>query len=120
MSQDHCNVTADGNKNSKQKQPAVKMLWPRKVLKSRLTSSEWQGQEEVSCVQAYVTTGKLFTGTNAVNIAAWSSWVLLLSYYRANTFLLCRLSKPKMNELRTTVPLIRTSHSNFYGAHLLI
>jgi len=31
------------------------------------------------------------------------SWALLLSYYRASTFLACRISKPKMNELGVTI-----------------
>jgi len=32
-----------------------------------------------------------------------SSWVLPLSYYRANTFLPCRIKKPKMNKLGATI-----------------
>jgi len=37
------------------------------TLKSRLTSSELQGQEEAACVcPAYANTGVLFTATNAV------------------------------------------------------
>jgi len=58
---------------------------------SRLTGSESQGQEAAACVcLAYVTTSVLFTGTNAVKFAsavAQLSWVLSLSYYKANTFL---------------------------------
>jgi len=44
--------------------------------------------------------------TNSVKFAStvtWSSWALPLSYYRPNTFLPCRISKPKMNELSATV-----------------
>jgi len=69
---------------------------------SRLTSSELQGQEETAYVHpAYTTTGVLFTGTNVVKFAStvtWSCWGLSLSYYKANTFLSCRISKPKMKE----------------------
>jgi len=74
---------------------------------SRLTGSESQGQEEAACVRpADVTTSVLFTATNAVKFPSTvtlSSWALLLSYYRANTFLPCRISKPKMNELGATI-----------------
>jgi len=55
---------------------------------------------------ADATTGVLFTATNVVKFpiaVTRSSWALLLSYYRANTFLPCRISKPKMNELGATV-----------------
>jgi len=66
-----------------------------------------QGQEEAACaLSADATTGVLFTATNAVkfpSVVTLSSWALLLSYYRANTFLPCRVSKPKMNELGATV-----------------
>jgi len=51
-------------------------------------------------------TDVLFKVTNAVKFpstVAQSSWALPLSYYRANTFLLCRISIPKMNELSATV-----------------
>jgi len=54
----------------------------------------------------YVTTGVLFTATNAVKFASAvtrSSWVLSLSCYRANTFLSCRTSKLKMTEFNATV-----------------
>jgi len=53
-----------------------------------------------------VTTRVLFTVTNVVKFPSTvtrSSWALLLSYYRASTFLHCRISKPKMNELGATV-----------------
>jgi len=60
---------------------------------SKLTGSESQGQEEAAYMcPAYVTTGELYTDTNAVKFAiaiTWSSLALPLSYYRANTFLLC-------------------------------
>jgi len=80
---------------------------------SRLTGSESQGQQEEACAcPANATTGVLFTATsvlftvtNAVKFPSAvtrSSWELLLSYYRANTFLPCRISKPKMNELGAT------------------
>jgi len=45
---------------------------------------------------ANATTGVLFTATIAVKFpitVTQSSWALLLSYYRAITFLLCRISK---------------------------
>jgi len=48
----------------------------------------------------------LFTAANAVKMPSavtQLSWALLLSYYRASTFLPCRISKPKMNELGATV-----------------
>jgi len=48
----------------------------------------------------------IFTGTNAVKFPSFvtrSSCTLPLSYYRASTFLPCRISKPKMNELGCTV-----------------
>jgi len=74
---------------------------------SKLTGSESQGQEEAACTRpANVTTGVLFTATNAVKFPSAvtrSSWALLLSYYKASTFLPCRISKPKMNELGATV-----------------
>jgi len=74
---------------------------------SRLTGSDSQGQEEAACARsANVTTGVLFTATNAVkfsSIVTQSSWALPLSYYRASTFLPCRISKPKINELGATV-----------------
>jgi len=44
--------------------------------------------------------------TNAVKFSSavtQSSWALPLSYYRTITFLPCRISKPKMNELDATV-----------------
>jgi len=89
---------------------------------SRLTGSESQGQEEAACAcPANVTTHVLFTVTNAVKFPStvtWSSWALLLSYYRASTFLPCRISKPKMNELGATVvknqPFRLLWHSFFY------
>jgi len=55
---------------------------------------------------ANATTSVLFTATNAVKFpiaVTRSSWALLLSYYRASTFLPCRISKPKMNELGATI-----------------
>jgi len=66
-----------------------------------------QGQEEVACVHpADATAGVLFTATNAMKVLSavtQLSWALPLSYFRAITFLLCRISKPKMNELGATV-----------------
>jgi len=66
-----------------------------------------QGQEEAACARlANVTTGVLFTGTNAMKFPSavtQSSYTLPLSYYRASTFLPCRISKPKMNELGATI-----------------
>jgi len=63
---------------------------------SRLTGSELQGQEEAACAHpTNVTTGVLFTATNAVKFLSTltqSSWTLLLSYYRASTFLPCRIN----------------------------
>jgi len=53
-----------------------------------------------------VTTGVLFTATNAVKFpcaVTWSSWALPLSYCRASTFIPCRMNEPKMNELGVTV-----------------
>jgi len=74
---------------------------------SRLTGSESRGQEEAACAHpANATTSVLFTGTNTVKFPSSvtrSSYVLPLSYYRASTFLPCRISKPKMNELSCTV-----------------
>jgi len=66
-----------------------------------------QGQEEAACARpADMTTGVLFIATNAVKFPSTvprSSWALPLSYYRTSTFLPCRISKPKMNELDATV-----------------
>jgi len=77
------------------------------INKSGLTGSESQGQEEaVYARPANTTTGVLFTATNAVKFpiaVTRSSWALPLSYYRASTFLPCRISKPKMNELGAVV-----------------
>jgi len=74
---------------------------------SRLTGSESQGQEEAACVYpADTTTSVLFTATNTMKFPSAvtrSSWTLLLSYYKANTFLPCRISKPKMNEFGATI-----------------
>jgi len=74
---------------------------------SRLTGSESQGQEEAVCTcPAKATTSVLFTGTNTVKFPStvtWSSCTLQLSYYRASTFLPCRISKIKMNELGATI-----------------
>jgi len=73
----------------------------------KTTSSGLQGQEEVACAHpADVTTSVLFTATNAVKFLyaiTWLSWGLPLSYYRAGTFLLCRINEPKMNELGVTI-----------------
>jgi len=47
-----------------------------------------------------------FTATNAVKFPSTVtqlSWVLPLSYFRAITFLLCRISKTKMNKLGATI-----------------
>jgi len=77
------------------------------IIISRLTGSELQGQEEEACARpANTTTSVLFTATNAVKFpsaVARSSWALLLSYYKASTFLPCKISKPKMSELSATV-----------------
>jgi len=66
-----------------------------------------QGQEEAACAcPANATTGMLFTATNAVKFPSavtQLSWALPLSYYRASTFLQCRINKPKMNELGATI-----------------
>jgi len=67
-----------------------------------------QGQEEAAaCMSpADVTTSVLFTALPTLKFPSavtQLSWALPLSYYRANTFLPCRISKPKMNELSTTV-----------------
>jgi len=73
----------------------------------RLTGSESQGQEEAACAfPANVTTSVLFTATNAVKFPSavtQSSLALPLSYYRASTFLPCRISKSKINKLNATV-----------------
>jgi len=77
------------------------------ICESRLTSSELQGQEEAACAHlANATTGMLFTATNAMkfsNAVTWSPWALPLSYYKASTFLPCRINKPKMNEFSATI-----------------
>jgi len=76
------------------------------ILISRLTSSELQGQEAACARPADTTTSMLFTATNTVKFPSaitQSSWVLPLSYYRTITFLLCRISKPKMSKPGTTV-----------------
>jgi len=77
------------------------------LIISRLTGSELQGQEEAACAHpADATTGVLFTATNAMKFPSTvtlSSWALPLSYYRASTFLPCRISEPKMNELGATI-----------------
>jgi len=74
---------------------------------SKITGNESQGQEEAACAcPANTTTGLLFTAPNVVKFLSTvtrSSWALPLSYYRASTFLPCRISKPKMNELGTTI-----------------
>jgi len=73
---------------------------------SRLTGSESQGQEAACAHPANATTSVLFTATNTVKFPSAvtrSSWALPLSYYRASTFLLYRISKPKINELGATV-----------------
>jgi len=74
---------------------------------SRLTGSESQGQKEAACTRAAnATTGVLFTATNAVKFPSAvtrSSWALPISYYTASTFLPCRISIPKMNELGATI-----------------
>jgi len=66
-----------------------------------------QGQEEAACAHpANVTTGVLFTATNVVKFpiaVTKSSYALPLSYYRAITFLACKISKSKMNKLGVTV-----------------
>jgi len=74
---------------------------------SSLTGSESQGQEAAAYTHpAKATTGVLFTATNTMKLPStvtWSSWELPLSYYRVSTFLPCRISKPKMNELSATI-----------------
>jgi len=55
---------------------------------------------------ANATTGVLFAATNAVkfpNAVTQASCALPLSYYRAITFLPCRIIKPKMNKLGATI-----------------
>jgi len=77
------------------------------LCESRLTGSESQGQEEAACIHPVdPTTGVLFTATNTIKFASavtQLSWVLSFSYYRASTFLPCRINKPKMNKLGTTL-----------------
>jgi len=55
-------------------------------------------KEEAACARpANTTTGMLFTTSNAVKFPSAvtrSSWALPLSYYRTNTFLPYRISKP--------------------------
>jgi len=47
------------------------MCHGNKNQKSRLTSSELQSQEETACIcPAYVTTGELFTNTNAMKFVS--------------------------------------------------
>jgi len=73
---------------------------------SRLTGSESWGQEEAACARPANTTGVLFTSTNTVKFPSAvtrSSCTLPLSYYRDSTFLPCRISKPKINELGATI-----------------
>ena len=70
------------------------------------THQKWVTRPTKCVCPVYVTTSALFTGTNAVKFVStvtWSSWVLLLSYYRASIFLPCRISRPKMKELSATV-----------------
>ena len=78
-----------------------------KYYLSRLSSSKPQGQEETACTRpADMTTGVLFTATNTVKFpctVTWSSWALPISYYKANTFLPCGISKSKMNKLSATI-----------------
>jgi len=72
--------------------------WPCDSLPgiSRLTGSQSQGQEEAACTcPSDATTGVLFTAINAVKLPSTvtrSSLTLPLSYYRASTFLPCRIS----------------------------
>jgi len=77
------------------------------IWKSRLTSSELQGQEEAACTRpADVTTIVLFTATNTAKFpctVTQLSWALPLSYYRTSIFLPCRMNEPKMNKLGATV-----------------
>jgi len=76
------------------------------MILSRLISSESQGQEAACARPDDATTGVLFTATNAVKFpcaVTWLSWALPLSYYRASTFLPCRMNDPKMNKLGATV-----------------
>jgi len=37
------------------------------------------------------------------SVVTWLFWALLLSYFRASTFLPCRIGKPKMNEFGLTI-----------------
>jgi len=73
-----------------------------------------QSQEEAACAcPASPTTGVLLTDCmqyqhcdheiSNPSAVTQSSWALPLRYYRAITFLLCRINKPKMNELSATV-----------------
>jgi len=77
------------------------------VCNQDFTGSELQGQEETTCARpANATIGVLFTATNTVKFpfaVTQSCWALLLSYYRASTFLPCRMNEPKMNKLSATV-----------------
>jgi len=54
----------------------------------KLTSSESQGPKEAACTRpANVTTGVLFTATNAVKFPSavtQTSWALPFSYYKAS------------------------------------
>jgi len=81
---------------------------------SRLTNSESQGQEKEACERPanattgvlFTATGVLFTATNAVKFSSTvtlSSWALPLSYYRASTFLTCRIFKPKLNKFSVII-----------------
>jgi len=65
-----------------------------------------QGQEAACAHPVNTTTSVLFTATNAVKFPSavtCSSWALPLSYYRASTFLPCKISKFKINELGATI-----------------
>jgi len=86
---------------------AKKEVFSSTIHKSRLTGSESQGQEVAACARpANATTSALFTATNAIKFPSavtQSPWALPLSYYRASTFLPCRISNSKMSELGATI-----------------
>jgi len=71
-----------------------------------LTTFQQDQEEAAYACPANATTSVLFTATSAVKFPSTvtrSSWALPLGYYRASTFLPCRISKPKMSELGATV-----------------
>ena len=64
--------------------------------------------------------GELFTCSTALkltNALSKPSLKLSLSYYQPTTFLLCKINKPRMEEIGATIPFLSASHCEFYGAH---